>query len=484
VGLVLHVASELAPIAKVGGLGDVVYGLSQECRRIGHDVLIVLPKYAIPGIENLTFLKCVAKKTIHIPGESPFETLFWECLYEGLSLLLIDPQSPRNLFQRSSIYGEPNDLERFLLFCFLTLEYLCLNPPRSCVLHLHDWPTAFVACLYKQLYQTKLPSYTTILTLHNILHQGKGAPHHAERFGIQKTPALEDPAQPHLINILKSGIVHADHIVAVSPTYAHEITTHELGYHLNTTLASHKEKLSGILNGIDLSYWNPQTDPSLLACYSPTDVPTKVLEAKEKNKHHLHRLLDMPSSSAPLIGCITRLDTQKGPHLIAHAITTTLEQEGQYILLGQAADPLVREEFTKIKHRYSTNPHFHFHDQFDESLARLIYAAADFIVIPSLFEPCGLTQMIAMRYCTIPIVRITGGLADTVSDINNKEVPFENKVGICFHDMNIEQLDHALTRAFHLYQDKPLLCKILKNISKRDFSWKESAKKYLQLYRF
>lgn len=481
-GLVLHVASELAPLAKAGGLGDVVYGLSKELIKLGQEVLLVLPKYRHLKTEEISSLHCTFKKTFHLADSRPFEVFFWKGSYQGISLILIDPQSPEAIFQRESIYGEADDIDRFLLFCFLTVEYLSLYPPLCSSLHLHDWPTAFIAYLCKKYYFNKLPRYKIILTIHNILHQGRALPQHLVRFGIELTPDLEDPAESRLINLLKSGLLCADHIVTVSPTYAREITTHAFGYHLNSVLAAHPEKLSGILNGIDLNYWNPKSDPALVMHYSPSDAVTAIIKAKEKNKAHLQHILHLPISSAPLVGCITRLDTQKGPHLIAHAIATILEKGGQCVLLGQVADPNIHKEFLLLKERYAKNPSFHFHDRFNETLARIIYAAADFIIIPSLFEPCGLTQMIAMRYATIPIVRTTGGLADTVHDIDNTAVPSEKKVGICFHDMNQEQLDHALDRAFHLYQDKIALQKTLKNIARQDFSWKESAKKYLKLY--
>lgn len=480
--MIVHVASELAPIAKVGGLGDVVYGLSKELIHLGEKVLVVLPKYHSLDLTMCTQPRCVLKKTFQIENHKPFEALFWTSSLEGISLLFIDPQSPENIFQRKGIYGEVDDIDRFLLFCFLTLEYLLVHPPSACTLHLHDWPTAFVACLYKQRYQHQLPRYKILVTIHNILHQGRGIWSHIDRFGIKQTQELADPTNPKLMNLLKSGLIYCDHITTVSPTYAREILTHELGYHLHSIFTSHPEKLSGILNGIDLNYWNPCTDKALIQHYSPSDPAATIIHAKEKNKAHLRHILGMPSSSSPLIGCITRLDTQKGPHLIAHAITTILKQGGQCILLGHATDPNVQEEFNAIRQHYSNNANFHFHDQFDESLARLIYASADFMIIPSLFEPCGLTQMIAMRYSTIPIARTTGGLADTVHDIESQEVTQKHKVGICFRDMNTEQLDHALERAFLLYQDKPSLHHILKNLAMQDFSWKTSAKKYLKLY--
>jgi starch synthase len=479
--LVVHIASELSPIAKVGGLGDVVYGLSKELIKQGHQVQIVLPKYCCLQLDILSDVTCFLKKSFYLKEESPFEVLFWKANYQDLSLILVDPQSPQSIFQREGIYGQPDDIDRFLLFCFLAIDYVCTNISSPSLLHLHDWPAAFVACLYKELYAKTKP-HKTILTIHNVLHQGRCSPHHLYRFGLEKNSFLQDPYHPELINLLKSGIIYADRVVAVSPNYANEIKTKDFGYHLDSTLLSHSEKLSGILNGIDLTYWNPQNDNALVEQYPPSvDVPA-ILKAKSRNKSYLQQCFHLNHSSAPLFGCVTRLDYQKGPDLIAHAITTILEQGGQCIVLGIAMDPKIQEQFNNIKHRYANNPNFHFHDQFNEPLARLIYASSDFILIPSLFEPCGLTQMIGMRYYTVPIVRTTGGLADTVHDIEDPSIAEDKKVGICFKEINVKSLDNALNKAFSLYQNKIHLMKILKNLSMQDFSWKESAKKYLKIY--
>lgn len=479
--LIVHIASELSPIAKVGGLGDVIYGLSKELVKLNQETLIILPKYRSLHLENLTNLTCGLKKTFTLQEGHSFEVFFWKASYQNLSLILIDPKHPEAAFDRDSIYGESDDIDRFTLFCFLALEYLKLSNTPPSTLHLHDWPAAFTAHLYKEKYFSL--NHKVILTIHNILHQGKCLPHHLQKFAIENFSSLKDPLHPELANLLKSGIIHADHVVAVSPTYANEIKTKDFGYHLDPLLLSYSHKLSGILNGIDLNYWNPEQDKALVAHYPPSKEITKILKAKTENKIYLEKSLHLKSSTAPLFSCITRLDYQKGPNLIAHAISTILEKGGQCVLLGTAMDPKIKDQFNKIRHLYANNPNFHFHDQFNESLAHLIYAASDYILIPSLFEPCGLTQMIAMRYYTIPIVRTTGGLADTVFDIDNPTIPSEKKVGICFKDMNSTELDAALSKAFTLYHDKTRLLSILKNISLQDFSWKESAKKYLTIYK-
>lgn len=479
--LIIHITTELSPIAKVGGLGDVVYGLSKELVKLGHQALVILPKYRSLQLDDVSKLSCVLKKSFSLKNSSPFEVFFWNVSYQDLSLILIDPQFPEAAFNRDSIYGEPDDIDRFTLFCFLALEYISIAKLPSSILHLHDWPAAFVACLYKERFL--FLNHKIILTIHNLLHQGRCLPHHLEKFEIERNAFLEDPYNPALINLLKSGIIYADHVVTVSPTYANEIKTKDFGYHLDPTLILYSQKLSGILNGIDLNYWNPQNDKALIAGYPSSGEIPKVLKVKAENRTYLEKCFHLKKSDAPLFGCVTRLDYQKGPDLIAHAISKILEKGGQCIILGKAMDPKVQEQFNKIRDLYANNLNFHLHDQFNESLARLIYAASDYILIPSIFEPCGLTQMIAMRYYTIPIVRTTGGLADTVYDIDDPTISQEKKVGICFKEISFTELDTALTKAFSLHQDKAHLVSILKNLSHQDFSWKESAKKYVSVYK-
>ncbi len=470
--LIIHIATELAPIAKTGGLGDVVYSLSKELARQGHQLRIILPKYKTLSLDALDDAQIVFKKKFTFHESKPFEVVFWNASYNSLPITLIDPQPPEAVFNRDGIYGEADDAHRFLIFCFLTLEYISFcNFPAS-ILHLHDWPTAAIALLYKHHYQQKGSKHKIVLTIHNILHQGKCPPETLSFLSFNNLSDVEDPCQPYLINLLKIGIIHSDYLTTVSPTYAKEIQTPLFGYHLDPLLRNYRDKLHGILNGIDLDYWNPYLDKALPAPY-PKNSITGIFEVKRKNKEYLYNHLHLTSSKAPLFACITRLDEQKGPHLIAHGVKTILKQGGSCIILGKVVSSLTQELFDHLRQTYANHPHFHFHDQFDEGLAKLLYAAADFIIIPSLFEPCGLTQMIAMRYFTIPIVRTTGGLADTVQDL---------ETGICFKEMSTEHFDHAIEKAFSLYQDKPLLEHLLKMMSLKDFSWKTSVKKYLELY--
>lgn len=478
--LIIHASTELAPIAKAGGLGDVVYGLSKALIQEGHSAQVILPKYSFIKNTELQNLTLISKKYIQSPFAQGSEVSFWKATYDNISLILVEPHAPSDLFQKESIYGHNNDITRFLLFSFLAVEYLTTHTLPPFILHLHDWPTAFIAYLYSRPlpYKPKI-----ILTIHNILHQGRCDAHYFQQLSLQDPSAFIDPKYPHLINLLKSGIIYADHVTTVSPTYAQEITTSSGGHYLDPLLYSLRRKLTGILNGIDLTYWDPSQDPHIAVKYPSKFQLEQTLDAKAKNKKYFQKHFHLKESSAPLFVCISRLDEQKGPHLIAHAIHKILELGGQCAILGKIVDPMLNDLFHELKNIYSNNRNFCFHNIFDEDQAHKLYAAADFILIPSLFEPCGLTQMIGMRYFTIPIARKTGGLADTVHDINDPSCPESKKVGIVFSDMDTKELEEALKKAFLLYHNKNHLNQILKNLSIQDFSWKTSAKKYLEIYK-
>ncbi|MBM3191769.1 MAG: glycosyltransferase [Chlamydiae bacterium] len=472
--LVFHVATELSPLAKAGGLGDVVYGLSKELVRLRCKLHIVLPKYSLLPLNELSRLHLLGKKRFSLNGDTLYlDVAFWEASYEDLSLILIDPEPPLAVFKRKSIYGEEDDPRRFLLFCLAATAYLEKMSPS--LVHLHDWPTAPLAFLLRN------SRHRTLLTLHNLLHQGRCSPSTWTSLGLPLLSEMQDPCEASLINLLQLGILHAHQLTTVSPTYAKEIQTPAQGYYLNPLLHKLNFKLHGILNGIDLNYWNPYKDSALPFPYPQNSLPL-IQDAKAKNKAALYKRLGMPLSERPLFGYITRLDEQKGPHLITHGVKAILELGGYCIILGKVVSPSLDELFSSLKATYAKHPHFHFQDGFDERLAKLLYAAADFIVIPSLFEPCGLTQMIAMRYFTIPIVRATGGLADTVYDFEDPLAEETKKVGLRFYSMDPQEQEQTLKRAFLLYQQRASKESLFKTLALQDFSWKHSAQEYLKLY--
>lgn len=462
---IMHIATELAPIAKVGGLGDVVYGLSKELIRQGHFVEILLPKYDCLDYQLLKNLK------VEIP-ELSFDAgsvTIWSANLDNLSIKLIEPLA-RDDFLRGKIYGEPDDIERFVYFSQACLKYILTKKTPPNILHIHDWHPALTIPLLQK--EKSLKSIRTVLTLHNLEYQGQCNPQ-----------LLTDLKIPPANSFLELGITYADAVTTVSPTYEKEIQTSIGGWGLDKLLTKNVSKLTGILNGIDPEYWNPEKDPHLFQKYSLSSL-SHIQHGKKANQAHLRQLLGLTPSHLPLVACVTRLVSQKGPQLIAHALLRTLEKGGQFVLLGSSGTPEITHEFRLLKERFADNPHLSLNFDRNESLAHLIYASADLLLIPSLFEPCGLTQLIAMRYGTIPLVRKTGGLADTVFDIDTATVPVTQRNGFTFDFPDTAGINWALDRALECFaHDKKKWHSLIENGSKLDFSWKQSVQDYLKVYR-
>jgi starch synthase len=473
---IIHLATELAPIAKVGGLADVVYGLAKHSLKHGHQVEIVLPKYDCIDYSSLKNLKAEYPEIWSYDGPYKYHNTLWSAKLDNLQIWLLESQHPAYFYNRGKIYGCPDDIDRFVYFSRAALEFLFKTGRKPDVLHLHDWPTAASAPLYKEMYASL--GYRvggTLLTIHNLEHQGKCLPQNLTRAGLRGedylTPEkMQDPYQPTLINLLKGGIEYADFITTVSPNYEKEIQTPQGGCGLNTVLTRHQNKLKGILNGIDTEYWNPEFDP-LLAC--PYNL-MNVAHGKSINKKKVCERFGLKESSGPLICSITRLVPQKGPALIKHACERTLEKGGQFVLLGAVPSPEIDKEFRQLQKQLSKTKNAAFHFEYDEPLAHLVYAAADMIIIPSIFEPCGLTQMIAMRYGTVPIVRATGGLKDTVVDGKN---------GFTFDFPDNLGVNWALDRALETFMKDPEAWKKLVFIGmSENFSWEKPFQAYQEIY--
>ncbi|KAL3616932.1 putative starch synthase 4, chloroplastic/amyloplastic [Castilleja foliolosa] len=483
---VIHISAEMAPVAKVGGLGDVVTGLGKALQKKGHLVEIVLPKYDCMNYDLIDGLKA-----LDVPVESYFDgrlykNKIWVGTVEGLPVYFIEPHHPSKFFWRGQHYGEHDDFKRFSYFSRAALELILQAAKKPDIIHCHDWQTAFVAPLYWDIYVPKgLNSARICFTCHNFEYQGAAAASDLASCGLDvyhlnRPDRMQDNSAHHRVNPVKGAIVFSNIVTTVSPTYAQEVRTAELGRRLNSTLDSHSKKFIGILNGIDTEAWDPATDPLLEAHYSANDI-----EGKAENKEALRRHLGLSSANIrqPLVACITRLVPQKGVHLIRHAIYRTLELGGQFVLLGSSPVEQIQREFEEICNHFKTHDHARLILKYDESLSHLIYAASDMFIIPSIFEPCGLTQMIAMRYGSIPIARKTGGLNDSVFDIDDDTIPVQFRNGFTFLTANEQGLNNGLERAFYHYNNdidgwKQL---VLKDMC-IDFSWDTSASLYEELY--
>lgn len=491
---IIHIASELAPLAKVGGLADVILGLCRELSWKGHEVDIIIPKYDCLDSQQIRDLSIECQELSSFYQGQWYSNTIWMGWVENLKVYFIEPHHPRFFFNRGCFYGCEDDVERFLFFSRAAIEFLYRRSICPSIIHLHDWQTAVIAPLYQDLY--RLLGYNKprlVFTIHNMEYQGKCSFKDIDNVELKGISYLDqekmgDPGQPDLINLLKSGIVYADALTTVSPNYAKEVLTSPEGRGLEKVLFQYQHKFQGILNGIDYSYWNPEIDRFLPVHYSARERPASkkdhhTLDKKGFIKKILREKLNLAEDHRPIIGCITRLVPQKGIELIKHTLKHIVEKKGQFILLGSSPIPAIDAEFHRLKHHYTDHPHIHLTLHHQEELAHLIYAGCDMLIVPSLFEPCGLTQMIALKYGTVPIVRLTGGLVDTICDVDRTVKTKSVPNGYTFIHPDNTSIDKAVDRAIECWFHEPSKWrKLMLNGMKIDFSWNHSSNLYLELY--
>jgi starch synthase len=463
---VVHLAAEFAPYAKAGGLGEVVSGLSRELARTHLDLEVIVPKYdhvEFPSIK----LELGDYKSLSTPCAA------WSSPFPHAKLTCIEPRAPFAPFHRGALYGFADDAARFLSFTRAAIDYLRLQKKEIDILHLHDWHVAAAAPLIR-LVLKDLSVKKIILTLHNLEYQGRCAPYELEAIGLP--PLFPDPKYPEAQNILKAGLLYADQITTVSPSYAQEILTPAFGHGLSSILK--KRGVTGILNGLDLSLWDPASDPHLPTHFSPSSTLSQLSEAKASAKRELAKRYGLDPLRRPWIGSITRIVPQKGPELLEQTLHYCREHKATFALLGSSPFLDLQSHFARLK---QAHPEALIELSYSEPLAHLLYAALDYLIAPSHFEPCGLTQMIAMRYGTVPIVRATGGLKDTVFDLDNPKIVAAERNGFTFEDPLT--LSSTLARASHLFhRDQASLFSLIRRGLGTDVSWKNPAKQYLKLY--
>lgn len=492
---IIHIASELAPLAKVGGLADVVLGLSRELSWKGHDVDIIIPKYDCLDSTQIRDLSVEIEDLVSFYNGEWFHNTVWVGWVENLKVYFIDPHHPKYFFNRGCFYGCDDDIERYLYFSRLALEFLYKARIAPDILHLHDWQTAAIAPLYTDVYRALgYVKPKVVFTIHNIEYQGHCSPEEMERIGLapslyMRPEKLQDNVYLDAANLMKGAIVYADAVTTVSPSYASEVLSSQGGRGMESTLNLYRDKFSGILNGIDYSYWNPEIDRHFPTHYSAREMPMhkkdhNTIDKKAFIKNFLREKLMLSEDYRPLIGCIARLVPQKGIDQIKFALEYALKNGGQFVLLGTSPIPSISADFQALKHKYADHPHVYLALHHQEDLAHLIFGAADMFIVPSLFEPCGLTQLISLKYGTVPIVRKTGGLADTIFDVDSSGKPFEETNGYVFEDPTNASLEAALNRAFDCWlheQDK--WRHLMINGMNMDFSWNEPSNQYLDLYK-
>ncbi len=482
---VVHITPEMAPVAKVGGLGDVVFGLSRELAIRGNHVEIILPKYDTLRYDQI-FEMHVAFQDLWVPW---YEAAIHCTVYFGFvhdrKCFFIEPHSQDNFFNRGNIYGFKDDLLRYAFFSRAAMEFLFKAGKHPDVIHCHDWQTALVPVFLFEIYQHLGMTHPRVcLTIHNFKHQGVTGQEMLRATGLRRPEyfmdynRLRDNHYPQALNLLKGGIVYSNFTTTVSPRYAFETRDQGQGFGLEPTLHTHHLKYGGVVNGIDYDVWNPEVDPLL-----PMRYGIETLDAKYDNKRALRHRLMLADNEKPIIAFIGRLDPQKGLGLVRHAIFYGLERGAQFVLLGSSPDAGINADFWGLKRMLNDSPDCHIEIGFDEDLSHLIYAGADMILVPSEFEPCGLTQLIALRYGTIPVVRSVGGLADTVFDKDHSQRPLHERNGYSFQHYDQAGLESALGRAIACYYHHPdHFRELMKNAMRSDYSWNVPGKDYLNIY--
>jgi starch synthase len=481
---IVMVASECAPAAKVGGLGDVVYGLSRELELRGHLVEIVLPKYDCMRYDQIGGLR-PDFEDLWVPWSGgAIRCTVWFGFVHGCKCFFIEPHSHENFFNRGGYYGFPDEAQRFAFFSKAALEFLLKSGRRPDIIHTHDWQTALVPVLLYEIYQDAgMAQQRVCHTIHNFRHQGTtgaGVLGQAGLVAPQRfltADKLGEPGAPGTVNFMKGAIAYANFVTTVSPSHAWEARHTDQGFGLGDALYRYQDKFGGVLNGLDYEMWNPQIDPHIPVRYTAATFSRKAL-----NRRALRARFLLRGGDGPIIAYVGRLDQQKGPHLIRQALYHALASSAQFVLLGSSPERRIDAEFWQLKRELNDNPDCHLEIGYDEELAHLIYAGADLLVVPSIFEPCGLTQMIALRYGTVPVVRAVGGLKDTVFDWDHSELPPQRRNGFLFEHADGEGIDSALRRALGLWRQPRLFRELAVNGMACDYSWNHPGEHYLNIY--
>ncbi|WP_411347125.1 glycogen synthase GlgA [Paenibacillus sp. WLX2291] len=469
---ILFAAAEANPFIKTGGLADVIGALPAALKKEKCDVRVVIPQYSniSEAIRNQATLVDVVQ--VQVGWRSQYCGIK-QFKQDGIIFYLLDNEY---YFGREGIYGYDDDGERFAFFSRAVLDILPVIDFQPDIIHTHDWHTGMIPLLLKAQYQA-LPFYSnirTVFTIHNLLYQGVfpysilGA-----LFGLDDRYFQAEGVEYYgNVNYLKAGVVFADRVTTVSPTYAEEIKMPYYGYGLDGLLTSLGGRLRGIVNGVDTKSYNPATDPYLNAHYR------SATNKRLQNKAALQEELGLPvDASVPVVAMVTRLVESKGLDLVTRVLDELLYYNNvQFVLLG-TGEQQYEDWFRGAAYRHPERLAAEI--RFSEGVARRIYAGSDMFLMPSQFEPCGISQLLALRYGSIPIVRETGGLNDTVQSYN--ESTGEGN-GFTFHSYNAHDMLYTIRRAISFHEQPKHWKQIMKNAMSGDYSWQASAREYLDVY--
>lgn len=477
---ILMAASECVPFAKEGGLADVVGALPKQLAALGHDVRVVMPRYGRidPGKWGLTRLPGVLVVPMGIVG------LMYCAVLEGR---LPESDVPVYFLEHGQFYDRAGGLyelenigymdndNRFVFLSRGALELCKMIDFTPDVLHAHDWHTGVIPLLLNTScrHDRHVGGAASVLTIHNMQHQGEFYPGLMEVLGVGwEWFNFLNLEKDDKVNLLKGGIYHATLLNTVSEGYAREMGTSEYGWGLEGAVRERVGDMYGILNGVDYAEWNPETDPFIAANYSAGDMSGKAI-----CKRDLQRACGLPERDVPLIGMVSRLVKQKGIDVVAAAIPLMLELDLQFVMLG-AGEPWSHFYFGDIM--AASPDKFHCHIGYSNEMAHMIEAGADFFLMPSAFEPCGMNQMYSLRYGTLPIVRATGGLDDSVENFDEARL---SGTGFKFYDLTPGALFDTAGWAVHTWYNRPdAVRRLVRNAMEKRFTWEEPARRYERLY--
>lgn len=481
---ILFAASEVAPFSKTGGLGDVAASLPKAIVGQGHRVSVITPLYGHLDPTDMHLSRRLTKLSVPRKGkvQNKVEATVWETRnIEGVRIFFIEQDE---FFGRDGIYGYDGDefddnAARFSFFSRAIIEFAIQMSVPVDVIHCNDWHTALAPVYRDHYYEDELADTSVVLTIHNLAYQGKFDGELMDQTGLPKKFYKESELRDgDDINFLKGGIRHADTITTVSPTFADEITTEEGGFGLHGLFEERADDLHGVLNGADYSIWSPENDTHLDVQYD-----IEGLNGKRRNKAELQHKFKLPiRPTMPLLSFIGRLADQKGLDILIPAVRELLEsieseREGFQLLFLGEGDEGFAKQLRELEEDFPKRVGVHV--GYSEDLAHKFQAGSDMLLIPSKYEPCGLTQLYAMRYGTLPIVHATGGLADTVSDPGDDD---SLSSGFVFHDYTTDALRQTITRACKRYSNYRKWRPLMETAMKQDFSWNESARKYADIY--
>jgi len=471
---ILMLAAEAVPFAKTGGLADVVGALPKAIRALGHDIRVAMPRYGRIDPDKFDLAEILDSFDVPIHYTTEPARILQATIGADIPVYMVDNA---RYFDREGIYMYPDDADRFIFFCRAALEATKLLDWKPDIIHCHDWHTAIVPNWLHTIYKDD-PAFAevaTVYTIHNLAYQGIFGQRVLEiagldEWGFQYHPEMADLNE--VVDMMGRGIYWADLVSTVSETYAREILMPEYGERLDPLLRDRRDRLFGILNGIDYETASPAADPHIATNYDTT-----TLNLRRENKRALQReagLVEDPD--APLIGMISRLTDSKGFDILGQVIDHILDLGAQLVLMG-TGDQHYHELFSQMVHEYPEQAAIFL--TFNTPLERRIYAGSDMFLMPSRFEPCGTSQLIAMHYGSVPIVRATGGLADTVQDYDPRS---ELGTGFVFEPYDRWALFGAIVRAVEVYRHRDLWHQIQLRGMHADFSWKRSAFAYVDLY--